>query len=459
MMSRHRLARKGHRTDSRNTYTRTGVGVALWMIAALAFAQDEPSGPEGKVEIGVGWTDNLNRDQDEVESNIGRLGLGFAGRTDRRLLRAALSGDIEYRTYDADELLVDDEVLGSVDALLELHAVKDVALWDFGYSYGQVRIDAFGAVGPLNRQRTTTFSTGPKLELPLGERTSLQLVGTLSDQNFEVTNELDGRSTGVRLGLAREIDPVTEVTLAVDARNIEYDLDSQENDIRTASIEYRRELASGEAFVSIGRGRAEIDDAESDPVTVGRLRWRRAVASRSHVEICAGREITDAGDAFAAAGVAIGCPGDLGSLASVARTSDNRGQGIIATQNPLVRSGGSLSFEVDSEFGDIRATFSLAQDRFEEDTTFDNDSTVIEVSGSRDFARHWRANLTARLWMQDFVESGDENEDQTIRFALSRLFGRNMRLTFSYERTRRADGVRPFDANDYFLSFGRDFGR
>jgi hypothetical protein len=34
-----------------------------------------------------------------------------------------------------------------------------------------------------------------------------------------------------------------------------------------------------------------------------------------------------------------------------------------------------------------------------------------------------------------------------------------MRLTLSYEQSRRDGGVGPFDAHDYFLTFGRDFGR
>ena len=67
--------------------------------------------------------------------------------------------------------------------------------------------------------------------------------------------------------------------------------------------------------------------------------------------------------------------------------------------------------------------------------------------------------MTAQLWVQDFIDLGDKNEDQIIRFSLSRLLARNMRLTLSYEQNRRSSGVNPFDANDYFLSFGRDFGR
>lgn len=460
MICHHRPKRKDRQSGLRDASAWAGVCFGICVVAPLALAQEDSTPPEGRIELGLGQTDNLNRDADELESDIGKLAVGFAGHTNRRWLRAALAGDIEYRKYGAKELEEDDdEILGSVDALLELHAVPDRFQWDFRASYGQVRIDSLGAMGPSNRQYTTSFSTGPQIALPLGQRTLLQIGGRLSDQSFEVTQDLDGRSTVARLGLERQMDAVTQLTLVAEGQEIEYDLDSQTHDIETISLEYRRELASGEAFASIGRGRVAINDQDSDPVTVGRVVWKRAVGARSRVEICAGQEITDAGNAFTNAGVAIGCPGDLGSLAGVARTTGNREQGVVPTTNPLVRAGGSLSFEVDGTVGHFRATFSMAQDRFEQDSTFDNDSTIFEVAGWRDFARHWRAELTGRLWVQDFTDLGDKNEDQFFRFSLSRLFARNMRVTFSFERTRRVGGINPFDATDYFLSIGRDFGR
>ena len=459
VMCRQRTKTRCSRSGTGTVYARTGFGIALCVIACLADAQEELSNPAASVEFGLGRSDNLNRDAEELAANIGRLAVGFSGYADRRWLQAALNADIEYRKYDASELLVDDELLGSVDGVLELHAVPEKFQWDFRYGYGQVRIDAFGAVGPLNRQRTTSLSTGPQVKLPLGERTLLHVAGTLSDQSFEATRELDGRSSAVRMALERQTDPVTQLTVALEGRKLDYDLDSQTQDTASLSLEYRRELASGESFASIGRGRLEVNDGNAEPVTVGRLQWSRSVGARSQIEICAGREITDAGSLFAGASVAVGCPGDADSFASVARTTNNRSQDVISTTNPLVRSGGSVSFEINGERGSLGASFSMAQDRFEEGTSFDNDSTIVEISGSREVAQYWRAELTARLWIQDFIDHGRKNEDRFVRLSITRLLARNMRVTLSFDQNRRVGGVGTFNANDYFLSFGRDFGR
>ena len=456
----HRLNRSMRQPEHRRIHAAAVVGLLVCIANSHVSAQEEPFAPEGYIELGLGQTDNLNNDAAELQSDIGRLAVGFAGLSDRRWLRASLSGDIEYRKYDAEEILGDDhEILGSVDGLLEIRLLPDRFQWDIGADYGQIRIDPVGAIGPSNRQYTHSISTGPQIILPLGERTFLRAKGSISDQSFEVTQDLDGRSTTIQLGLERQVDAVTKLALTADKREIEYDLDDQLHDIETLSLEYRRDLASGEALASIGRGRVTIDEVDSDPVTVGKLIWNRSVGARSKIEICAGREITDAGSAFAGAGVAIGCPGDFSGLASVARTTDNREQGIVSTANPLVRSGGSVSFQVDGEQGNFRVTASLAHDRFEEDATYDNDSTIFEISGSRVFGRSWRAEIFARLWVQDFIDLGDKNEDQNYRVSVSRLFARSMRLTLSFEQNRRVGGVNEFDSNEYFLSFGRDFGR
>ena len=67
--------------------------------------------------------------------------------------------------------------------------------------------------------------------------------------------------------------------------------------------------------------------------------------------------------------------------------------------------------------------------------------------------------MSARRWIQDFGELGEKNEDQLVSFSLSRLLSRNLRLTLSFEQSRRVGGVGEYDANEYFLSVGRDFGR
>lgn len=442
----------------RNVSARTSAGLAFYAAFSLAFAQDGPPTPEASIDLGLGYTDNLNRTADEQSSDIGRLAVGFAGRTERRWLRGAIAGDVEYLKYGADDVLDDDEVLGSVDAELKLNFVPERVQWDFDAGYGQVRIDPVGAVGPSNRQGTTSFSTGPQITFPLGGRSTLRLGGMISEQSFDETKDLDGRLTALRLGLERQLDTVTQLTIAVEADETKYDLDSRTYDIETLSLEYRRELASGEAYASVGRGRVKYDDI-SEPTTVARLVWKRAVGARSRIEFCAGREITDAGSLFAGSGVAIGCPGEFSSLASVARTTDNRIREVVATTNPMVRTGGSLSFQVDGELGSFRTTLSIAGDRFEEVSTFDNDSTILEVSGSREFARYWRAELSATRWVQDFRELGNKNEDRFIGLELSRILARGYRVSLSYEQIRRVGGVGPFDANEYFLTIGRDFRR
>src|SRR6185295_19057075 len=117
---------------------------------------------EASIEVGAGHTDNLNRDAARISSEVDLVGVAFAAsRKDQGVMRGAIRGDVQYLKYGAAGLTEDHEVLGSVDGVLEAHIVPDRFQWDVRYDYGQVRADPREAVGPTNRLRSTTTSTGP----------------------------------------------------------------------------------------------------------------------------------------------------------------------------------------------------------------------------------------------------------------------------------------------------------
>ncbi|HEY8549716.1 MAG TPA: hypothetical protein VIL35_07170, partial [Vicinamibacterales bacterium] len=158
---------------------------AVVMGGAPAFAQrvvEEAPPPEARIELGVGESDNLNRDAAALRSDMTILGLGFGARRNTRLVRGALAGDVELREYGAEGLADDDEVLGSIDGVLELHVVPDRFRWDAESNFGQVRTDPSAPVGPENRERTTVFSTGPRLSWPVGGRNTLEVGADVAER-------------------------------------------------------------------------------------------------------------------------------------------------------------------------------------------------------------------------------------------------------------------------------------
>jgi hypothetical protein len=426
--------------------------------SGLCVAQPaEPTRPQARIALGIGQSDNVNRDAASVRSDMARLETGFSGRIDRQRLRGALAGDLEFLKYGAEEIADDSEVLGSVDGLLELHLVPDRFHWDVQYGYGQTRLDYLGPIGPSNRQTTTVATTGPSLLVPLGSRNALEFGALVSERTYEETSEFDNRLTTLRLGFTRAISAVTSISFKLEERENEYDDDPTVYEFELASLEYRRELASGEAVASLGRGRVEIGGI-SQPTTVSRLAWNRAVGARSHLEICAGSELTDAGSVFAGGGGAVSCRGELNSaLTYVDNITQGRWQDAISSKSPVKRESIGVRFDVDGAVADFRLIVGASQDSFEIDPASNNDSSTISLYASRQFTPLWRGEASLLRWDQDFEAAG-ESEDQSLRLALSRALADAAFLEFSLRRDRRVGGLNPFDENQLFLSFGRTFG-
>jgi hypothetical protein len=236
------------------------------------------------LEFGVGESDNLFRTATPLRSDITSLGSVFNLRRDQRLVRGSLVGDIRFLKYGADQIVDDSEVVGSVDGKLELHIVPERFHWDFNYDYGQARTDPRAPVGPGNRQHTTVTSTGPELALPFGTRNAFELGAHIAERHFETSTELDSRLTTVRFGVRRDLSPITRLTLSLEQSENKFDLQPDSYTFRILSVEYRKQLASGEALASLGRGDVETA-GRSEPTTVARLNWRRALGTRSHIEV------------------------------------------------------------------------------------------------------------------------------------------------------------------------------
>ena len=409
------------------------------------------------MELGFGQTDNLNKDTVGLRSDMTILGLGFSARRDRALARGALAGDVDLLKYGAADVADDDEVLGSIDGILELHAVPDRFRWDFGGNFGQVRTDPRAPVGPDNRERTRVVSTGPALAWPFGRRSVLEVGAEVADRRFERTETLDSRLTSTRVGISRSVSPVTRVAITFEQSENEFDADLDTYEFEIVSLEYRKRLASGSALVRAGSGTVDIG-GESEDTVVATLAWDRAVGARSRLFIWGGRELTDAGGLFVGGG-AIGGDVALSSLADVVRTTDGRLRDVTLSSSPLRRQSAGARFEVRGEAATFRLSVAQSEDRFEFDETLDNDLTTVQVSGSRQFGPRWRGEVSATQWDQDFTVLGTANEDQSLGLVVARAVGRSSRLEVEIQRNRRVGDLDPFDENVVIVSIGKDFRR
>lgn len=434
--------------------------------AAITASQSVPAQeptlerPSAYLELGLGQSDNINRDDAEIRSDITRLGAGFNARHEGSRLRGALLGDLQYVKYGADLVADDDELLGSVDGQVALYAVPDRFWWDLRHGTGQVRTDPRAPISPENRERTSVSSIGPNIALPLSARNTFEASAYFSARRFETTSELDSDLTTVRVGISRDIDPVTRFAVRYEQSKNDFDELPEAYRFKTLVLEYRKQLASGEAAASAGRGRIEVA-GDANETWVARLNWGRNLGSRSRLEVWGGRELTDAGQLFATGGV-LGSTLDVSGLLAGPRGVDGRLQGVALSRSPQRRQSAGASFEIRSDFGRLNVSLVAFEDEFDNEPNFNNDSTSATIGGSRRLNPVWQIEGYVTRFAQDYTTLAIENEDQFARITVSRQLARNSSLGFTLERNRRVNAVDTVDAfneNAVFVALRHGFGQ
>ena len=438
----------------------------------VAYAQDEPAlpGPEDReirLDLRLGHTDNLGRDSSNVPSGIKALAARFMAAVDRSRVDGAIVGNIEYRKYAASQILDDSELIGAIDGNLIFHMVPDVFMWDIQENLGQARTNPLAPLSPGNRELTTVVSTGPRLNLPVGQRNVLQLSRRQSERRYENSTRLDSTVRATRLFLARSLTPTTRINLTVDRQDADYVVAVTGYRLGSASIGYDRELPSGAVELSIGRGEIRLG-AIRQTSAVGRFAWDKSIGVRSRFSLWASREPTDSGETFRLGGLPatssvglVNIPGNEsaynGGQGADSGTNDARLSDIVLTSNPAIRSTvGARTTLVASQWT-LGISAERSRDEFEADNSFDNRFTRFGIAAGRSFGRQWSGTLNLAVYRQVFVTSGVRNRDRSGGIALTRSVGKNSSLSISYESNHRDSGFALYDEGLYFVSFGHDF--
>jgi hypothetical protein len=424
-------------------------------------AAQEPLGGVGaagparlSINAGYGHSDNIDRGDPGVSSSFPRVGVAFGVGRESRRMTGALAADIELLKYSEEGLTEDDkELLGSIDGVLALALVPDRFAWDFAENLGQTRTDALGALAPNNRERMTVISTGPRLNFRLGGRNSMRLSARTVERTLEDSEFLDSRTDAVQLGLFRTIGPVSEVGIDFAHSEIEFDdTDQQGYEFDAVFLNYDRQFASGGVQARVGEGEVLIGSELSSSALMS-FAWLREIGARSSLSILATRELTDAGEVFRLGGIpGVGAPDAVGGAGGSFDIDDARLRDVVLTASPLRRSSIETQFQISGERSTLFFTAGISEDRFEVDSTLDNEGVNLRLSLARNLTALWSAELDVRLWRKDYEAFINEIDEVFSRLALTRHLGRRANLVFSAGHNTRS-GASPFDENVYTIWF------
>jgi hypothetical protein len=417
---------------------RAAARLLLCLLAAFAVEAQGP-GNDFRLRFSAGYSDNIFRGISTPESGSFRaLGFQFSSAREGERLRTDFNGDIEVRDYSLPA--VDNEPVGSITALLGVDIVPDRFEWLFEDSYGQTRVNQFVPVGPTNRQDVNIFATGPRVTLPLGARTRLQINGEHQRRRFQNTSFLDNDSDEVLVGVLRSVNPTTDVGLSWTRREITADLIAAAWEDDTVFITYQRRLASGAATLRVGENTVRVGGAE----TSGPLfdaSWARDVGSRSRLTVTAVRDFVDPGDQFRYTNAVVGS-----GLGSPLPTDVLLGAGVYELSSLTVASTTSLD-RTSFSFG-----VSASKAQYRTNTPFDNESRGLNVAVDHEVSALLGIGLQVNVYTIDLLQLGREDVDRWARLYVRREIGRRLDFQFSYLRNSRdSQGIAAasYDENSY----------
>ena len=260
------------------------------------------------VEAGLGYSDNIGRDDDDkTDQTLASLGVTADLSRREGRLTGSMVGDLYYVNYLDNAY--DDDIYGRADVYGAYAFVPDTFSWVVQDSFGQVRRNPLGRPNPGNQENVNYFSTGPDLTLRLGERGFLNLAGRYSLATYEESpSDYDSLSTWATLG--RRLSEQSDIGVKAAGYWIEFDDQSFADDYDISEVSLVYNVAGSRTQISAEAGYTTLNyQDETNDGPLFRVSLRREVGAASSVTLRLGQEYTDPGRRFQNGGRPPGGPG------------------------------------------------------------------------------------------------------------------------------------------------------
>lgn len=416
--------------------------LCLVLLADHARAQPPSASTDLALRFGAGYSDNILRQQANEESaSYKTLGFLFNHQRQGARLNTNFSGDVEVREYSRAN--VSRERLGSINAFLGVDAVPDVFTWIFDDSYGQGATDPFRPSAPNNRQEINIFRTGPRVNLPIGQRTFMRMQATGARRRFQNTGQLDSDSLGRELGFFRALNRTTEIGLVLNSRDVNYDIGTASWETDSAAISYQRQLASGSASLRVGRTRFQFGGAERSSPLVD-LAWSRRLGTRSQFTVSAIKTQADPGDGFLR-GNAIG--------SATAEGAEN----VLLAAGVYTYTNLNISEFVSYERTSVSVTLALGRSQYVNRPGIDNNQRRLNLTVTRQIARRSTLGLNSVIFEREYGATNIRDVDRYNQLWFRRNIGRRLFVQTTYARNSRYGQTNfPYDENTFRVSLRLD---
>jgi Putative beta-barrel porin 2 len=402
--------------------------------------------PAGRTEAasfgisqGFGETDNVlltsadkqSQTLSSTEVNFGYLRTGSA-------LTANVAGDFDYLDYLQGAF--GGQLTGRFDGQGAASFWDDRLKWTLEDDYGESQLDPFTPLIPTNLEHTNLLLTGPDLTLRPADQTVVRLGGHYELATYQ-TSPLNGWRSLENASIEEYLSANSLVSLNADAMQLHFD-----NTLINPDYDNNRYFASYSATgvrtkVAVSLGVNQVNDLGgwySSPYAA--LDARRQLTPDMSLTLSAGRQLTDAADAFGL--LRAGAAGGI-AIAPVA-----------ATMDPYLSNFVSGGWRFETPRTSLAVTASYERDTYNIDDLLD----VTRATAQLSIVRHLNSVLTldasGSYMRTDYFNADFQENDYLAGADFSWQAGRNLivKLTYTHDFRSVSGGGYGYSANVGFLS-------
>ena len=426
-----------------------GVTVCCTFASQGAFSQEavdpalqwQPKGPSVELRAGAAYSDNVTKsDAGQQGDTIASAGIGLDyNRVGSRLEVKALA-DIDWVEYLHDSY--DAQAMGYFDGSASLKLVEDSFVWDVRETFGQLTSDPLLAETPDNTENLNYFSTGPRLNLRLGDRLRLSLYGAYSLVDYEVL-QADNDQVSGGLELAHPLSDTSAVSLNVTGSSVNFDDAVLNSDYDMQSAFLRYEVKGRRTSFDADAGYSQIkENGETSDGVLLKVGGSRRLSPSTNFFLRLRQQFSNAGNLFRD-GLTQGNP-----------TGQNTTSGI-SSADVFKERGAGMGFSFERARTQMGIGGDWSKEEYEEQTAFDRRVLTIDAY----LLRHVRPSVTVQLiarYESERYENTGFDDDRLelgvlLQWQLASKFGVDLRYDYGDRSAPLFGG--DFSENRYSIRF------
>lgn len=393
---------------------------AIALLAGIACMEPLPApaaAPGYEVQLGIIESDNIERlPTGGTNETVGVAEVGFNWHQKREWLDADIDADISH--LDFFQHTYNDEFIGNFLGQVRVNLAPDLLSWVFTDNFGQAPLQPLAPITPANQENINYFTTGPALTLPLGKTTYLDLTGGYGKVNFQ-TSPLDSTRLNGALGLLHDLSPTSSISLNVREESIRFQNDQENPDYDRQEAFGRFDTKGSRTELGLDLGYSRLNQTGAHFNTpLARLDISRRVSPDSTIGLALGHDYSDGADSFRI-------------VQGVGGATLNT-QPIVEAAAPFVSNYATLAWNFKYARTELDLSASYFRDRYDTDSTLNNERTVVAALVSRQVAPVLQLAFSEYLVRWQFDTGNQSATESDTGLQMTWRAGRHLSVFLGY---------------------------